>query len=366
LELLVGIKAAARNPRTPAHHELFGIAGDRGRTISRWQVHRLRRLDGAYLRSIDTGELHPLCFPKGFNFARLAWFPDSNKLLASGGVAQEHLVWSISILGGAPLKLRDDAGDASASPDASEVVFVTGGDHEIWLMGARGEDPHTLFTSLGGENLVGPTWAPNGQRLGYAKVHFAPDKSGRIMPEIICESRDLKDGHKTAVLANPRLVGAVMPPSGRLIYSLVKEFVGGGEPSLWEMKTDPRTGAAASRPRQLQNRPGERGALTSFTASADGKCIVGVRRVDQADVYVGELSDNGTRLKNAWRLTLDDRNDFPTAWTSDSKAVFFHSDRNGNFDIFKQGLDQRTAEPIVVGPEDEMGPEAVSPDGVWY
>ena len=323
---------------------------------------------GAYLRLIATGESHLLSFPKDFNIARLAWFPDGSKLLASGRLSQEEVsgVWVISILGGAPLKLRDDAGDASASPDGSQVVFVTGGDHEIWLMGARGEEPHKLFASLGSDNLVGPTWSPDGWRLGYAKVSFTPDKTGRIMPKIICESRDLKDGRTTIVLSDRLLTGAVLLSDGRIIYSQVKDFVGWGEPSLWEMKIDPRTGAAASRPRQLKNWPGERGGLTSFTSSADGKRIALVRAVDEADVYVGELSDNGTRLHNARRLTLDDRNDFPTAWTSDSKAIFFHSDRNGNFDIFKQDLGQRTPEAIVAGPEDEMGPMAVSPDGVWY
>ena len=323
---------------------------------------------GAYVRLVDTGGPHPLALPKGLNVARLAWFPDSNTLLASGRLAQGKVpsVWVTSILGGTPLKLRDDAGEASASPDGSQVAFVSGGGHEIWVMGARGEEPHKLLARLGADNLAGPVWFAGGRRLGYARFHLTPENSGRVMPEVITESGDLKDGHTTTVLADPRLTGAVVLPDGRAIYSLVKEFVGGGDPSLWEMKIDPRTGATTGEPRQLKSWPGEGVALRSFTTSADGKRIAFVRAVDEADVYVGELSRNGRRLKNARRLTFDDRIDFPTAWASDSKTIFFHSDRHGNFDIFKQGLDQPTAEPIVAGPEDEMGPIAVSPDGVWY
>src|SRR5262249_3789601 len=71
-----------------------------------------------------------------------------------------------------------------------------------------------------------------------------------------------------------------------------------------------------------------------------------------------------TRLKNARRLTFDDSHDFPAAWTPDSKAVLFCSNRNGNYDIFKQTLDQRDAEPIVASAEQEYDP-TVSPDGAW-
>ena len=100
--------------------------------------------------------------------------------------------------------------------------------------------------------------------------------------------------------------------------------------------------------------------------TADGKHLALQKGLAESDVYVGELQASGTRLVNPRRLTLDDRNDFPAAWASDSKAILFHSDRKGNFDIFKQGLDQRTPEPIVASPQDEEGPTAVSPDRMWY
>jgi Tol biopolymer transport system component len=89
-----------------------------------------------------------------------------------------------------------------------------------------------------------------------------------------------------------------------------------------------------------------------------------VKRTRQHDVYVAAPGPDG-RLVDARRLTLNDSNDVPTAWTPDSTAVYFSSDRNGNFDIFRQSLDGRILETIVEGPEDELGPTAVSPDGRW-
>jgi hypothetical protein len=84
----------------------------------------------------------------------------------------------------------------------------------------------------------------------------------------------------------------------------------------------------------------------------------------QSDVFVGELEAGGQRLKNPRRLTFDERMDIPSAWTRDSKAVLFSSDRNGQWGIFKQALDQETAEPVVTGPGNKHD-AALSPDGSW-
>ncbi len=54
--------------------------------------------------------------------------------------------------------------------------------------------------------------------------------------------------------------------------------------------------------------------------------------------------------------------DVPSAWTRDGKAVLFHSNRNGQLDIFKQALDQETAEPVVTGPGNKHDP-VFTPDG---
>jgi Tol biopolymer transport system component len=56
--------------------------------------------------------------------------------------------------------------------------------------------------------------------------------------------------------------------------------------------------------------------------------------------------------------------DHPTAWTSDSKAVLFFSDRKGHGSIFKQSLEGDTVETIETGPGDAIIPR-MSPDGTW-
>src|SRR5262249_15792027 len=65
------------------------------------------------------------------------------------------------------------------------------------------------------------------------------------------------------------------------------------------------------------------------------------------------------------RLTLDERNDWPMAWTPDSKTVLFDSDRSGNWQSYRQDLDQDSAEPIAINSQVNLSPQ-VSPDRAWF
>jgi Tol biopolymer transport system component len=148
---------------------------------------------------------------------------------------------------------------------------------------------------------------------------------------------------------------------GRLFYSIAEQL-NRVQSSLWEIPTDKETGQAIGKPARILTWPGF--SIRGLSASQDGKHLAFLKEASQAEIYVGELVENGRRMNVPERLTFDDRYDAPAAWTPDSKAVIFNSDRNGNFDIFKQTLGQRWAEPIIAGPEGELDP-TLSPDGAW-
>ena len=48
----------------------------------------------------------------------------------------------------------------------------------------------------------------------------------------------------------------------------------------------------------------------------------------------------------------------------DSKTILFQSNRTGRSQVFRQRMEQDTAEPLIRGPDDEEGAE-LSPDGRW-
>ncbi len=66
------------------------------------------------------------------------------------------------------------------------------------------------------------------------------------------------------------------------------------------------------------------------------------------------------------RITFTEADELPAAWTADSKAVIFFSDRNGHWGVFKQPLDQDSVEVLVTGAKGaEADSPRVSADGTW-
>lgn len=85
--------------------------------------------------------------------------------------------------------------------------------------------------------------------------------------------------------------------------------------------------------------------------------------IEQHSVYTGELGAES--LRDVRRLTFGvGRDDFPRAWTPDGKALFFDSNRNGKWEIFRQALNEPSDEPDLQSSDDLFSPR-VSPDGQW-
>jgi Tol biopolymer transport system component len=317
---------------------------------------------GLHLRLVHTGEVRAIPQPEG-STAESAdwqagyWFPDGSRFLASRyDPSGSYSVWVVSVLGGAPRRLRDSGEAGPPSPDGSQIVYLSGAwigwnKSEIWVMGAQGENARRFLAGAEGESFNWPVWSPDGQRIAYVRYNGS---------RVFLESRDLRGGQLTTVLSDPRfaLLSLWWFSNGRMIVTSVEHNQ--NDTSLWEVRFDPKTSRQLSPPRLITKWAGFVAAVMNGTT--DGKRLAFLKYSAQSDVYVGELGAGGRRLKIPQRLTFDERNDLPGAWTRDGKAVLFSSDRNGRSDIFKQMLDQETAEPVVTGPGNKHDP-VLSPDG---
>jgi len=330
---------------------------------------------GIHIQVIDGGEARTIPQPEGPGYKitgwfPIGWFPDGTKLLAQAtSLGAEHSsVWVASVLGGDPREIREGALAWSVSRDGSLIAFSsTVLNSDIWLMGANGEDPRKIVTAEQGEFFVGVAWSPDNRRIAYGRRRLEP--VGTISDIASC---DLKTGRTAVILSDPKLAagfggGLCWLGDGRLIYSLgeAAPVFGPGptDTNLWEIKVDARTGKPASKPRRITHWTDF--SLSIPNATADGKRLVFGRVKAQTDVYVGDVEAGGTRLKNPpRRLTLDERNDEPTAWMPDNRSVLFQSDRSSNYDIYKQPLDRDTAEPVVATPQVDIIPR-LSADGAW-
>jgi Tol biopolymer transport system component len=302
------------------------------------------------------------------------WFPDGTSFLAfthpPGGDASNWTskgtsIWIVSVLGGLPRKLRDEAYGDSISPDGSTISFQTNpgrfGDREIWLMGSNGEQARKLYETDENSAIVELNWSPDGQRVLYRKI----DEGGQNL-----FTRDLKGGPPVAILPASqaqRLNDFLWVPDGRVIYALLEPEPDEHTCNYWQIRLDPRSGEPIEKPRRITNWAGFCVGGTSVTS--DSKRLAFGEWRPHSSVYVAELQGSGTRITTPTRLVLDDGFNIPLAWTADSKSVLFFSDRDGAKGLFQQAIGQNTAERISNAKEDGYVVNAsVNPEGssVFY
>jgi Tol biopolymer transport system component len=324
---------------------------------------------GLSLRSIESGESHPMELPAGFAFVapfpHLSWFPDGSQILASGRMADGRpAVWALPVAGGRTRKVLDDAWFASLSPDGTHIAYVRRGARgsEIWICGVNGEGARRVAgDDSSGAIPAWAVWSPNGKRLAYARA----DRGAQTLR---LESCDLAGRIRIfySPTADRSLHYFTVPawlPDGRVVFGLTDPPPNQRDMNLWSLDVDPNSGMPSGSPRRVTQ--WQRLALVEPTAfSTNGKRLtVGVMEY-QSDIYVGLVAPRAASLLDVRRVTLDDRMDLAPAWMPDDSTIMFCSDRNGTFDIFLQRMGSSVAEPLVTGPGDQFSPH-LSPDHAW-
>ena len=309
---------------------------------------------GIYLKLIRTGEAHPVPLPTNF-FARVAdWFPDGSHLL----VAREEQpgkasLWSISVFGGSPRQLADDASAGSVSPDGAHIAFLrldlTYHDlfaREAWVMRSDGTDPVKVAAAKSDGSQVGAsTWSHDSKRIAYIRSNASTNS---------VEVNEWQNAIAGTLFSDSRLTPALRwLPDGRLIYAL-----GWQDSSLWAVSLQQSRKISGSPKRITQGH----GLIVQIAGSADGKVLIFRSEYWSPTVYIGTLAPDGTQLLANKRLTLDESANVPSSWTPDSTAVLFNSDRNGTPEIFKQSTDEPLAESLANSAE-QLSQPRVTPDG---
>jgi eukaryotic-like serine/threonine-protein kinase len=317
-------------------------------------------VDGIFLRTMQNGQTRTLLAPSDYLVDHLAWYADGSKLLASGFSPATNIpsIWVVSITNASPVLLRTRARAAIPSPDGTQVAFVTQDWSEIWLVRSNGEQPREVVHGNPRDKFPILFWSSDGRRLGFQRAYFNKERY-----EYQYESKDLATGKDVVLARNLLINSASALPDGRILFLRWDndDFTSAHE--LWELKTDLATGALQGEPRKLANLPvNDTTHMLGLSVTANGQQAMALVRSAQNSVFVGDFDQSPPRITNIRRLTLDDQTNYPHAWTVDSRSVIFESNRNGNFDLFKQDIDRRTPETIIATPNTEMLPQ-LAPDG---
>jgi DNA-binding winged helix-turn-helix (wHTH) protein/Tol biopolymer transport system component len=342
---------------------------------------------GVYIRHMDSGETRPLLLPKGFEAVPTSWFPDGTHLLVSSGETLYWFgrlnpgvipgLWKVSLLGGSPQKLVDNATGGVVAPDGSKIAYVRGDDvfsREVWVMGNDGDNPHKVVGASGDSVTVGDgttnqqysgsffsglAWSPDGMRLAYLRI-FAAASSGSLQDKYFLETVAVSGGAPKVLKISTQLLPIVCwSADERLMYGyrddLSSERMNYG---VWWVRVNQRSGESEGKEVQLTKGTGRLGGLS---VTADGRRMVLWRDNLSPAVFLTELDSQTRRFTRPRRLTFDESPNMVTDWTPDSRAVLVVSNRSGTYKLYRQSIDQAVPEVLVEGRGVVL--PRVSPDG---
>lgn len=314
--------------------------------------------EGLWLQVIETQAMHKLKAPEMFSVTKIAWLPNSTALMVSATTGSEKIssIWDISIFGEEPRELRDDAGQGSPSPNGTEVAFTSGDAAGIWRMKITGEEARKIVGGAEGDQFGSLVWSPDGADLVYNRTSF-----GAKGYENALEWRNLSTGSVAVILSDHGLGSYCARRDGTIIYSRIESSGKSRETNLWRFRIDFATGRILEDPRLLTRWSG---SASNLSITADGRTLALEKGFSHLASYALRLGPQAQARSEMIPLTYHQRDDYPGSWDSSGRAVLLNSNRDGQWEIFKQGLGQSASEYVVGSTANAKYP-TVSPDGKW-
>jgi DNA-binding winged helix-turn-helix (wHTH) protein/Tol biopolymer transport system component len=312
---------------------------------------------GLNLRSTASGEIRPWSLPKDLEAYPNSWFPDGIHLLVARFEGPDRVpsLWRLSVLGGSPRKLIDVAEGGAVSPDATRILFVrsNGRSNELWMMDVNGGGARKIAAAgeFAPPNYLSAwifpvVWSPGGKRIAYIE-RYEVNAPSPVENRFSLQTRDANGGEPQILSSDARIQPALCwAADGRLIYAfregLQSERIDDGVQSI---RVNEDSGKAVGEPQRIADGTGRIASL-SVTNS---KQLFLLRMNTQPQVFVTEAAAGTGRWSTPRRLTLDENGSVASAWTTDSKAILFVSNRHGTWKLFKQAIDETAAEVLVEG-----------------
>lgn len=336
---------------------------------------------GLLVRSVDSGETRAIALPADFPASQIwqiRWFPEGGKLLLTrrASVYEATSLWEIAVLGqGTPQMLRTESGRGEFSPDGKSLVFLAGALHQprdVWVSGSNLETPRKLTNSSKDLGFASAVWSPDSQGLAYfrwkASKADSLERTIEFQPAAGGPTRTLVSGAslpKGNFVACPVAGCLLWLADGRLVFTVGEKSQVNSEVrfSLWQLRVDPAA-------RQIAGKAGillafDRWVPMDLTATANGRMVCFIKLHTNQDVYLAQTMNDGI-VGVPRRFTLDNHNSLPEGWETDSRSILFVSNRNGKFELFRQGLQDNVPEKIVSSPSGEIGSgNAVTADRAW-
>jgi serine/threonine protein kinase len=340
---------------------------------------------GLYLRSVDNGETHSVPLPRSISdrMSDLTWFSDGKRLLAPISREDSFMwdpdMWTISITGDAPPGfVEQNSLQAAVAPDGHFIVFqgnMGGQSGGLFITGIDGRSRRILRVTRENEWIFGPVWSPDSQWIAYT---YSWMKAGRFRGRIVAQPA--RGGAEKILISDensptPSEIGngtdpfisscLTWCPDWRLVFwtSAAGLPEDDAEADLWYLPLRHATADAVGKPVRLGHWADVQ--PVSLTVSSGGKRLSFLKARNWQDVYLAELTAGGTFKASPHRFTMDDRGSFASAWTPDSRAILFGSNRTPKRAIVRQSLTETIPRVLIQSHDDDCDGAVFTPDGSW-
>jgi serine/threonine protein kinase len=318
-------------------------------------------MHGLHITNVASGEVHDVPLPAEFRSTiwQLVWLPDGQKILFENNPPSRiPEIWLTSLFGDSPRKIWTASSAAAISPLGDKIARLSGDYHEIWISSLDGQNDHKLvedhnlaYTSL--------AWSPSGKRLSYIAVA----KSAPVLGSV-----DTSDGSASIIFSDERIVASspslsniAWLPDGRLLFPLQdqEDFAA----NLYALHVNPDRGTPDGKPVKLTSLVNEYPLWVN--ASLDGRKLVVSRSRNWQDIgFLGINKSSHALDSNFQKLTVTRSDNSIGRWTSDSTAIFFHTNQTRRYQIFTRKLADEAPAPLFQSSDDDRNP-VPSPDGKW-
>ncbi len=328
--------------------------------------------------------------PSNTSYSGAVFSNDGNYVYFTGSLNNEHSsVYSVATLGGTPRKIIENAyGPVSVSADGSQITFVRDG-REIIIAGADGSNSRTLSSATGSDAYNFPLWSSDGNSILTAAYSAADsrfhlisisildgakvDTTGRswlsingisLVPDgILLSARDsdtlysqiwivtLSSGGVSRItndLAN--YTGLSVQDDGKTLVTIQENKL----INIWAAEE-----SAPANSRKITAEIGREEGLSGISWTPAGKILYTARVPATEDIWLVDPSDGTNR-----QLTFNVGSNFHQVASPDGRYVIFVSDRGGNVNLWRMGIDGQNPVQLTDTPGIE-GQPTFTPDGRW-
>jgi TolB protein len=194
-----------------------------------------KKIPKVYIRNIDKGTERLLGNFHGMSFApRFA--PDGKSVLMSVSDAGNSDIYALDLVTGAQRRLTYESAidtSPSYSPDAKQIVFNSdrGGSQQLYVMDKNGHDIKRI--SFGAGKYGTPVWSPRGDYIAFTKIHNGSFYIGVMYP----------DGTGERLLTESFMdEGPTWAPNGRILMFARQIRIPGSNQTKWGIYSIDLTG----------------------------------------------------------------------------------------------------------------------------